>query len=97
MSPLDPSFGVEPDELQGVLTTYEEFDGQCQKLDPETNKYTGKYPTITGRWVDLYQNVADALNGKAELEVKAQQSRDAIRVIELARESHDKGVTVLWS
>lgn len=79
-----------------MLTTYDEFDSSVQTLDPKTKKYTGRYPTITGRWIGIYENVADAINGKAELEVKAQQSRDAIRVIELARESHENGVTVAW-
>lgn len=96
LKPLDPGFGEEPKHLDGELTTYKEFDSSIQKFDPETNKYTGQYPTITGRWMGLYENVADALNGKAELAVKATESRDAIRVIELARESHEKGVTVPW-
>ncbi|KAM0330767.1 hypothetical protein ACHAQA_003721 [Verticillium albo-atrum] len=96
VKPLDKSFGVESDALRGVLTTYDEFDSSVQTFDPKTKKYTGRYPTITGRWVGVYENVANAINGKAELEVKAQQSRDAIRVIELARESHEQGVTVAW-
>ncbi|KAF5002975.1 hypothetical protein FDECE_10449 [Fusarium decemcellulare] len=96
IKPLDPDFGKEPEALQGTLTTYKVFDERYQKLDPETNKYTGRYPTITGRWIGIYENVANAINGKAELEVKATQSRDAIRVIELARESHEKGVTIPW-
>lgn len=82
--------------MRGVLTTYDEFDSSIQTFDTETKKYTGRYPTITGRWMGIYENVANAINGKSELEVKAQQSRDAIRVIELARESHDNGVTVAW-
>lgn len=81
----------------GILTTYKEFDAKVQKLDPETKKYTGRYPTITGRWVGVYENVADAINGKAELAVKASQSRDVIRLLELARESNEKGVTIAWS
>ncbi|KAJ3531860.1 hypothetical protein NM208_g8694 [Fusarium decemcellulare] len=96
IKPLDPDFGKEPEALQGTLTTYKVFDERYQKLDPETNKYTGRYPTITGRWIGIYENVANAINGKAELEVKATQSRDAIRVIELARESHEKGATIPW-
>lgn len=83
--------------MQGILTTYKEFDAKYQTLDPETKKYTGKYPTVRGRWMGLYENVADAINGKAQLEVKATQSRDGIRVLELARKSHNEGVTVPWS
>lgn len=82
--------------MRGILTTYDEFDAHVQRYDPETKKYTGAYPTMTGRWMGLYENVADAINGKAELVVKPTQSRDGLRVIELARESHNKGVTVQW-
>ncbi|KAK7429854.1 hypothetical protein QQZ08_003699 [Neonectria magnoliae] len=96
MGPLDPGFGVESDELRGTLSTYNEFDGAVQKLDPETKKYVGKYPALTGRWKGLYENVADAIQGKAELAVKASESRDVLRLIELARESHEQSRTVFW-
>lgn len=94
--PLEPGFGEEPAELRGILTTYKEFDGTVQKYDEATKKYTGRYPSITGHWLGIYENLADAINGKAELEVKATQSRDAIRIIELARESHNTGATIAW-
>ncbi|KAF5987509.1 dehydrogenase [Fusarium bulbicola] len=97
LKPLDEGFGVESDELRGILTTYEEFDGNVQKYDHAIKKYTGRYPSFAGRWMGLYENVADAINGKAELEVKPTQSRDGLRVIELARKSHQKGSTVPWS
>ncbi|CAM1508148.1 Fc.00g049960.m01.CDS01 [Cosmosporella sp. VM-42] len=96
VKPLDSGFGQEAESMQGTLTTYKEFDGRNQSLDPETKKYTGSYPTITGRWMGLYENVANAINGTADLVVQATQSRDAIRIIELARESHEKGITVPW-
>jgi predicted dehydrogenase len=94
--PLDPGFGTEPEKLQGILTTYDNFDSKYQTFDEETNKYTGRYPTVTGRWLGLYENVANAINGKGELEVKPRQSRDVLRLIELARESNDKGIAVQW-
>lgn len=96
MKPLDPGFGHEVPALYGTLTTYKEFDDTCQNLDPVTNKYTGGYPTVPGRWSGLYENVANAINGKEELAVQASHSRDAIRVIELARESDQKGMTIPW-
>ncbi|KAM0224162.1 hypothetical protein ACHAQD_002538 [Fusarium lateritium] len=96
LKPLDEGFGVESEKMRGTLTTYEEFDGKVQKYDEVTKKYTGKYPTLPSRWVGLYENVADAINGKAELVVKPTQSRDGLRIIELARESHEKGATVAW-
>jgi predicted dehydrogenase len=92
----DPNFGAEPQELEGVLTTYEVYDKTVQEFDEKTNKYTGRYPTVRGRWVGLYENVADAINGKGDLHVKASQSRDVLRLIELARESAEKGITVAW-
>ncbi|KZL81440.1 oxidoreductase domain-containing protein [Colletotrichum incanum] len=94
--PLEPGFGEEPAKLYGTLTTYKEFDGRVQRFDEATKKYIGKYPSIVGNWLGVYENLAGAINGKAELEVKATQSRDAIRIIELARESHDTGATVTW-
>lgn len=83
--------------MRGVLSTYEEFDSTVQNWDEASRKYVGRYPTLPSRWMGLYENVADAINGKAELIVKPTQSRDVLRVIELARESHEKGATVPWS
>jgi predicted dehydrogenase len=92
----DPSFGTEPDHLRGTLTTYEEFDGGYQTWDERVNKFTGAVPTKPGRWSDLYKNVAGAILGKEELAVKAGDVRDCLRILELAKESSDKGVTVAW-
>ncbi|KAL3475977.1 hypothetical protein BJX99DRAFT_247150 [Aspergillus californicus] len=96
LQPLDPAFGAEPDSLRGVLTTYEEFDSSIQRYEPDAERYVGRYPTLRGRWIGVYEDVANAINGKAELVVKASHSRDVLRIIELAKESHDKGVTVAW-
>ncbi|KAI9373472.1 hypothetical protein BJX61DRAFT_533138 [Aspergillus egyptiacus] len=96
LQPLDPGFAVESEELNGVLTTYDEFDSSIQIFDEKAKRYIGSYPTIRGRWMALYENVADAINGKAELAVKPAQVRDVLRIIELARESHEKGTTVAW-
>ncbi|KAL2829408.1 hypothetical protein BDW59DRAFT_178390 [Aspergillus cavernicola] len=96
--PLDPAFGAEAEGLQGTLTTYEkaETPGIEQSFDKEAGRYVGRYPTARGEWMGVYKDVANALNGKAELAVKASESRDVLRIIELARESHEKGVTVPW-
>lgn len=83
--------------MRGTLTTYEEFDSKVQKYDEVTKKYVGQYPTVPSRWVGLYESIADAINGRTELVVKPTQSRDGLRIIELARESHEKGVTITWS
>lgn len=94
--PLDPDFAAEPDALRGILATYDEFDQSIQSFDEASQRYVGKWPTARGHWMQLYQNVADAINGKAELAVKATQVRDVLRIIELARESHEKRITVTW-
>lgn len=97
MSSTDSKFGVEPERLHGLLTTYSEFDSQSQVYDPESKKFVGRFPTITGRIRGYYENVADAIRGRAELRVRPEQSRDGIRVIELARKSHETKSTILWS
>ena len=96
LPPTDPEFGMESKAFKGTLTTYEEFDGKIQKFDESIKKYTGRYPSIQGKWMGLYENVADAILGRAELAVEAVQSRDVLRIIELARESHNEGKTVQW-
>ncbi|KAK9427308.1 nad binding rossmann fold-containing protein [Lipomyces doorenjongii] len=96
INPLDLGFGVEPEEFNGVLTTLTEVDHETQKFDELSKSFSSKYPTVPGRWMGLYENVAAAIRGLDELEVKPTQSRDGLRVIELARESHEKGITVLW-
>ncbi|KAL4782662.1 hypothetical protein BJX76DRAFT_358718 [Aspergillus varians] len=87
----DPGFGVEPEKLRGELMTYKEFDSSVQMFDPETGKYTG-----LGAWVGVYENVVGAICGREELEVRPGQVRDVLRNIELARESHGRGVMVAW-
>ncbi|KAL7908489.1 hypothetical protein GGI35DRAFT_470122 [Trichoderma velutinum] len=94
--PLSQGFGIESEAMRVILTTYTEFDPSSQLFDTEARKYIGRYPAVPGRWMGLYENVADAINGRAELIVKASQCRDVIRVIELAKESHKKGVTMSW-
>ncbi|KAL4881810.1 hypothetical protein BJY04DRAFT_227590 [Aspergillus karnatakaensis] len=93
---LDDGFGVESESLRGELTTYKQFDAAMQSYDPEIKKYTGRYPSITGRWMGLYESLADAIRGRAGLAVRPEESRDVLRIIELARESNKKGVTVAW-
>jgi len=41
--------------------------------------------------------VVAAIRGTAEVVVKPETARDGLRIIELARESHEKKITVPWS
>jgi len=47
--------------------------------------------------VGYYVDVVKAIKGEAKVYCKPEQSRDGIKIIELARESAKKGVTVAWS
>ncbi|KAI4593357.1 hypothetical protein KJ359_009888 [Pestalotiopsis sp. 9143b] len=96
MNPSDPEFGIEPATTNGMLTTTAEFDANHQKFDQKTRKYAGSYPTVPGRWLSVYENLAAAIRGTAELEVKATQVRDVLYIIELARLSHVEGCTMQW-
>ncbi|ETI23469.1 hypothetical protein G647_05271 [Cladophialophora carrionii CBS 160.54] len=93
----DPSFGHEPAHLYGLLTTKNEpFDRAHQNHEPDVNLWVGRYPTIPGHWLGFYENLRDAIRGKAEIAVKPEQSRDGIRLIELVRESSQTGAIVKW-
>ncbi|KAK3300575.1 uncharacterized protein B0H64DRAFT_18970 [Chaetomium fimeti] len=92
-----PEIGVEDERIWGTLTTTTEFDGKVQRFDEESKKYVGKYPSLPGWYRGYYENVSAALLGREEIFVKPETSRDGLRIIELARESHEKGCTVAWS
>ena len=92
----DSKFGVEPKETYGLLVTKEKVHDD-QTKDEASGRYVGKYPSARGDYVGFYKDLVAAIQGKGELKVKPEQSRDGIRVIELARESAEKGATVPFS
>ncbi|KXX79434.1 scyllo-inositol 2-dehydrogenase (NADP(+)) [Madurella mycetomatis] len=92
-----PGFGVEPERIWGSLTTTAEFDPKVQKFDEESQMYIGKYPSFRGWYRGYYENVSAAILGREEIYVRPETARDGLRVIELAKESHEKGCTVAWS
>ncbi|PUZ26716.1 Predicted dehydrogenase [Chitinophaga costaii] len=80
------SWGLEPSNIWGKLnTTYngQHFIGQ---VESERGDYTG-----------FYQNVYDAITGKAPLIVTPQQARNTIRIIEIAMQSHSTRKTLPYS
>jgi len=90
----DPSYGMEPKEYHGELFTKDKSDdSQIQTGD----LWGGKYVSSQGSYLDYYKDVVAAVRGEKEVVVKAEESRMGIRVIELAKESAEKGVTVAWS
>ena len=74
-SPLDPDFGI--DENDGVLTT---ADGTSRTITTER-----------GRYLNFYQQVADAIIGDAPLPVDAADARAVMHIIDLARQSARDG------
>jgi scyllo-inositol 2-dehydrogenase (NADP+) len=78
-----PHWGIEPESDWAKVNT--DFNGMHLVTRIETDP--GNYP-------GLYANVRDAINGVAPLEVTAKQSRDVIRIIELATQSADEKRTV---
>lgn len=69
----DPDWGREPEEIQGKLNVLENGHDRIEYLRSEK----GNYPAF-------YQNVYQAIIGQSELQVKPEQARDVIRIIELA-------------
>lgn len=97
MKPEDPGFGLEPPRYHGTLYSRTPFDGGEKDSNEPAVIFSGKVTSQPGCWVDYYRDVAAAIRGEKELVVKPEQSRDGIRIIELAKESAEKGITVPWS
>lgn len=93
----DPDFGKEDEHAWGTLTTTTAFSGAQQGLDEATGLHVGKYPSLPGSYKEYYENVVDAVRGKAEVKVTPEIARDGLKVIEFARQSHEEGRTISWS
>ncbi|GAB3534304.1 Gfo/Idh/MocA family oxidoreductase [Pontibacter brevis] len=79
-------WGIEPEETWGKLNT--DFEGL---------QIIGKIKSEAGDYTAFYQNVYNAILGEDELEVKPEQARDTIRVIELAMQSHEEKRNIKFS
>ena len=80
--PDEPDWDVEPSELYGELTGPED---------------TRTIPTIPSSFTHYYENVRDAIMGKAQLAVTPEQARNVIRGLELAVASSQQRRVVPWS
>jgi scyllo-inositol 2-dehydrogenase (NADP+) len=69
-------WGIDPEEMWGILHT--EMNGLVVR---------GQVETIRGDYRGYYQNIVDAIEGKADLAVTPEQARNTIRIIELAMQS----------
>lgn len=95
MKSTDDGFGVEDRAIFGTLESKKQF-AENQEFDQGTGRYIGRYQSRPGSYRDYYSDLVAAIRGNAELKVKAEESMNGIRVIELARESAGKGVTMKW-
>lgn len=76
--PGGPGWGTEPREDWGRLNT-------------DIGPHNGPYRTLPGNYLAYYENIYQALAGKAELAVTAPQANLVIKVIEAAIESSQSG------
>lgn len=74
--PTKSGWGEEPPENWGIVT----FVNNQLYFD-------GKVETERGNYLDFYENVYNVIVNKAEQEVKPEEARNVIRIIELAFES----------
>ena len=79
--PTVPDWGCEPEDMWGKLTTADS---------------TTAVPTIPGNYRPYYENVRDAILGRAEIAVTPEQALNVMRVMELSDESSRKGCRINW-
>jgi predicted dehydrogenase len=80
------NWGEEPESLWGILNT--EFNGI---------EFRGKVKSEKGNYPGFYENVYKTIIGEAEFEVKPEQARNTIRIIELAMQSNKEKRTIEFS
>jgi scyllo-inositol 2-dehydrogenase (NADP+) len=83
LTPSGPDWGEEPPERWGAL------DALVGGL-----RVRGRVETLAGDYRSFYRNVADAVEGRAELAVRPEEALDTIRVIETALRSSEQKRTI---
>jgi predicted dehydrogenase len=92
----DERLGVEEEDRWGYLSTKTKVD-EGQRLEKVLwggDVWTGKIKSERGSGADYYRDLAKALRGTGPLLVNPKQSRDGLKIMELARESFDTGRTL---
>lgn len=78
-------WGRDAEEMWGTLST------------PQGDTIrTRSFPTELGDYRGYYENVRDAILGRAQLAVTPEQAADVLLAVELARESSARGCVVPW-
>jgi predicted dehydrogenase len=79
--PTVPNWGKEPENAWGKLTT---------------NDGVKTIPTFAGNYQPYYENVRDAILGKAKVDVTPEQALNVMRTLETAIESSKRGCKLQW-
>jgi scyllo-inositol 2-dehydrogenase (NADP+) len=79
LNPLSPDWGEEPEQQWGKLNVIKEGSSLETKVKSESGKY-----------LQFYHNLFDAIRNGAVLKVKAEEARNVIRLIEACSESNKK-------
>ncbi|KAL8647617.1 MAG: hypothetical protein Q9226_006356 [Calogaya cf. arnoldii] len=87
MRPGDAGFGIEPEDRHGTLTILEN-NTLTSKPHPTVQ------PTADMTYKIIYEQLAAAVAGKGDVAVKAEEAREVIRLIELAKKSSGEGRTL---
>lgn len=83
--PPNGPWGAEPEENWGVLTV------------PDGDKFAQRrIPSANCDFRDYYANLRDMLLGKAEIAVTPEWCLNVMRLLEMARESSQRGRTIPW-
>ncbi|KAL8878035.1 MAG: hypothetical protein Q9198_004073 [Flavoplaca austrocitrina] len=85
--PGDPGFGIETEDHHGILTVPVE---STLRSEP----YPTLQPTSDTTYKAIYTQLAAAVAGKGDVAVKAEEAREVIRLIELAKRSNEEGKTL---
>ena len=94
------SHRFDPDVLQQVVEHVAGLQLDSRDLISRTVELlAGEYPDLIdptpGRWRSYYENIADALTGRAELAVTAASVRQTLVAIEAARLSAAEGRVII--
>jgi scyllo-inositol 2-dehydrogenase (NADP+) len=87
--PGGSSWGVESEDKWGMLLLGEEKPGGGAIADR-------RIPTLAGDYRKFYENVRDAIEGRASLSVTPEQALNVLWALHLAQESSAKGCTIAW-
>jgi scyllo-inositol 2-dehydrogenase (NADP+) len=86
-SPESDTWLREPESAWGTLTL-------ATELTQNTELTRSPFPTVTGDYRQFYANVRDAILGKSPLAVTAEDGYRTLRLLDLARQSHQERQTL---